>query len=356
MRQRWNVLVSSVVAIGRTGSKEVEGYLPELYAEETPEPDFSISEELEERIHDAGYLVANKDFDKAVALAEQAFEARAMAAPLAYEHTLLLSPIESMIDQSQRTPAMAVAMCERFADWFEESPDSPYAAAFYAKALHNAGYAYRGTDVARAVTSEGWEKLEAYERQAIDVFRLSGEHGADHWFWRECYFDLAITDYRGRIDHQLRFDKAIELQPLSGPLWKKGAYQLLPRWHGNYQMLHEHCIKAHEATRAHTGRRLYNELIQMQHAYEGVGSGVIAATKLLAEIAEELSLSEEDADMTLAASYFHWVKDYERFLATMRRIRTLYADRWYIVDSPALAVAFSLEMVKRNSRTRTRAA
>jgi hypothetical protein len=356
MRQRWNELVSRILAGLKPRTKEVERYLPAQFSEELAVPEVHVTEELALRINEVGYLIANRRYEEAAELAQSAYRAGAMAGPLAYEHTLLIEPFEEMIFDSQRTPAMAEAMALRFEAWFRSAPGSPFAAALFATALHNAGFAWRGTGSTRDVSGQSRHKLAMFEKAALDVFQASGGAHSGHWYWRECYFDFSITDYRGARDHRVRFDKAIELQPLSARLWKNGAYHLLPRWHGHYQMLHEHCVRAHEATKAHAGTRLYHELFQMVHAYEGSDPGIVGSMSILSEIAREHALGESDEELTVAAVCYLWCKEYDRFLRTMRRIRTLHVHRWYSNAEPADAVAFALEMSKRSTKTETRAA
>ena len=350
MRQAWNELVSGFLAVHKAGTAEVQRYLPARYSEDVSEPCLNLSTDLADRINDAAYLIANRRYEEAAALAEAAYQSGAMAAPLTYEHTLLLEPFEEMILDSQRTPAMAEAMAKRFESWFLECPQSPFAAAIFAKALHNAGYAWRGTSSGNEVSRADWQKLADFESAALDVFAASGEKHSSHWYWRECYFDISITDYRGAQDHQLRFTKAVELQPYSASLWKNGAYHLLPRWHGSYDRLHAHCLAAHEATRAHAGTRLYHELFQMIHAYEASDPGIVGSASILGAIATEHADALTDEDLTIAAVCYLWSKDYDRFLKIMRRIGTLHVHRWYSSDAPERAVAFALEMVKRNGR------
>lgn len=356
MRQAWNELVSGFLAVQKADTAEVQRYVPQRYSEDLSDPQLDISGDLARRINDAAYSIANRRYEEAVALAEAAYQARSMAAPLAYEHTLLIEPFEDMIFDSQRTPAMAEAMAKRFEDWFLASPDSPFAAAMFAKALHNSGYAWRGTQTANEVSREGWHKLALFEKAALDLFAISGDRHSGHWYWRECYFDISITDYRGARDHRLRFEKAVELQPLSASLWKNGAYHLLPRWHGNYEVLHTHCMAAHEATKAHAGTQLYHELFQMIHAYEGSDPGIVGSASILSEIASAHAGSSDDEDLTIAAVCCLWSKDYDQFLRIMRRIGTLHVHRWYSSDAPDRAVAFALEMLKRTARMRTRVA
>ncbi len=356
MRQAWNELVSGFLAVQKADTAEVQRYVPQRYSEGVSDPQLDISADLAGRINDAAYLITNRRYEDAAALAEAAYRSGAMAAPLVYEHTLLIEPFEDMILDSQRTPAMAEAMAKRFEDWFLNSPDSPFAAALFAKALHNAGYAWRGTATSNQVSREGWHKLALFEKAALAVFAISGDHHSDHWYWRECYFDISITDYRGARDHQIRFEKAIALQPLSASLWKNGAYHLLPRWHGSYEMLHAHCLAAHEATKAHASAQLYHELFQMIHAYEGSDPGIVGSASILNEIAAEHAGSSDDEDLTIAAVCYLWSKDYDPFLRIMRRIGALHVHRWYSSDAPEHAVAFALEMLKRSARTRERAA
>lgn len=349
----WNQLASGFMAQMRLNSKEVESYLPPQFSSDVVEQEFDgeVDEALlartEEKVHEIEYQIANNEFADAAAMIEEAYLDGRLLVPLMYEHAALIEPIENLIGASQRRPADAQRTAERLKRWYNANPDCALAAACYASALHNVGYSHRGTGWADTVSRDDWKQLNNYKDMAREVFRETAQRHSDHWYWREAYLKFGITEDWNHKDRWRCFEKAIEKQPYSASIYQNFAYQLLPRWHGDFKQLHEVCLHAYRATQSKYGTLLYLILFNQIFSSEEGDVGILLSPEIAKQICNECIDKGDDWNLTLAAALFAWVGEHDRFLETMSQIECFYTENWLNPVPPRHAVSFALQMLKR---------
>lgn len=350
-----NQLAGGFMAQLRLNSEEVDSYLPARFSSDVVEHEFddevdeTFLARTEGTVHEIEYQIANNEFAKSSAIIEEAYCGGRLLAPLYYEHTALIEPIEGLVRASQRRPADAQRTAERLKNWYRANPDCALAAACYASALHNVGYSHRGTGWADTVSKDDWKQLNNYKDMARDVFRETAQKHRDHWYWREAYLRFGITEDWSRKDRWRCFEKAAEKQPYSAAIYQNFVYQMLPRWHGNFKQLHEACLFAHRATSSKYGSQLYHILFCQIFDSEEGDERILLSPEIARQICGECVGKADDWNLTLAAALYAWIGDHERFLETLNRIECFYSENWLNPIPPRHAVSFALQMAKRQS-------
>ena len=169
----------------------------------------------------------------------------------------VLDDIPDKLINSEMAPRFAEGRLPEFRDMWEESGRNAFASAIYAQLLFNTGYAFRGTNWARNVSQEGWDKLASYTEEAHDVLLQSSQEADRCPLWHRVLHSIGLSDGSDTEQLEQRFQRARQFDPCDVDIYWTRAYHLLPRWHGSYEEIEAFAKDSVTRTQHELGTSIY---------------------------------------------------------------------------------------------------
>ena len=141
------------------------------------------------------------------------------------------------------TESVALDRLQLYKEWQKNCPNCPYAAASLAQALMEMAWIYRGSDWAKNVSVNGWEKFQHHTKLAKDVFKKSTNFN-EHWYWADVYQGFGLVECETANQVLSRHDYVAKIIPNIPNIYTFTAYALLPRWYGDYVEVEKFARKA----------------------------------------------------------------------------------------------------------------
>jgi hypothetical protein len=328
-------------------SEKAKQLLPETIINE-PLDAFSIfpNDNQYDQLFEIQDLAKKDNFSSITKILDKSFENNKYIGAGTYECEFYASALDEILDKSYGSIKETEQVIAKFASWHNADRDNPYASAYYARALHNHGFAYRGNDWIEEVTEEGKNKLLEYTSLARDVFENSDKKCYSNWLWRKAFLDIAVTDYDGIDDHTKRLLNALDSLPLSSDIYLTACRHLLPRWHGSYELLKQLMAYAYNETKDKCGDTIFLMLLDMlNYQEEGIDMWLIPSSEILKEVADNRAIMDDDHSLTVATAFYCWLEDHQKVVELMPQIKELNKSFWYYERDPQIAVATSYLLI-----------
>lgn len=195
----------------------------------------------------------------------------------------------------------------KFLEWAERNPESTVARIGYGVALIEHAWFFRGTGKARTVAEENWAPFREYVEQArVYLERIESLGEIDpHW-----YNEMLTV---GQLQHWPLDEfmdlvyQGLDLHPYYYQIHFSAVGYLLPKWHGNLEMVEEFASISVDYTRDREGEGMYAR-VQWQLSHYQLGKdlfnkGHVDWTRMSVGIDDILALYPDQLNLNNAARY-----------------------------------------------------
>jgi hypothetical protein len=145
--------------------------------------------------------------------------------------------------------------------WMKKHPTSPAAVLALAQLYYYHAWEFRGTGYANSVTEEGWKQYNLLLKKSLDTLMQYSDIIQDELWY---YYSVA----RIFSNHGENFEQAIEMYMALIERWPgfmdayaRMAFYLLPRWHGNPELLKSYIEWAAEQVDEQDSDLMYAKLM-----------------------------------------------------------------------------------------------
>ena len=135
-------------------------------------------------------------------------------------------------------------------------------------------------------------------------------------------------------------ESALELLPLSRDVYLTACRQLLPRWHGNYELLRELTIYAYNKTKERCDDMMFLTVLDIINYHEDeIDMCLVPPSHILQTVADRRSTMKDDYSLTVACGFYCWLEQYDRVTELMPQIGALNLSFWYYDKNPRISVS-----------------
>lgn len=233
------------------------------------------------------------------------------------------------------------AMCEHVREAWEDSGRSAFMGAIYGLVLFKTGYAWRGSDVASAVSQMGWAKLRSYTEQAHHSFFARQPGNDECSLWHRLLLQISISDGSSKQELLRRYERVMAFDPLDiwAPLGR--AHQLLPRWHGSYEEIEVFAAQTANQTASDYGEAMYARIYAQVSdiAYEDMRNTIADPDRLIQGYRDWFSQTQSQyAANKHAAAAFLYGRELELADVVCGTMSEFHPDAWPGPQTAALGL------------------